>query len=158
MQTVEGKTPLFCTILSGDIQINVKKEIIKLLFDSGNIDLSLRKATGEDLLKLAKNNSLYEFIVVYCLREDWVTTLISDTEQTQPETIVFNQQPQPQTFQQIKIITQDPANSTNQPQPIQLQAVFAQPTQLTTQQSTVSSTSSNSTKDEIQEFEILIER
>ena len=43
MQTVEGKTPLFCTILSGDIQIAMKKDIIKLLFDSGHIDLSLRK-------------------------------------------------------------------------------------------------------------------
>ena len=72
MQTVEGKTPLFCTILSGDITIPVKKQIIKLLFDSGNIDLSLRKSSGEDLLKLAKNNSLYEYIVVYCLREDWL--------------------------------------------------------------------------------------
>ena len=56
MQTVEGKTPLFCTILSGDIQIDVKRKIIKMLFDSGSIDLSLRKASGEDLLKLAKNN------------------------------------------------------------------------------------------------------
>ena len=70
MQTVEGKTPLFCTILSGDITIPVKQQIIKLLFDSGNIDLSLRKSSGEDLLKLAKNNSLYDYIVVYCLRED----------------------------------------------------------------------------------------
>ncbi len=43
MQTMEGKTPLFCTILSGDIQIAMKKDIIKLLFDSGHIDLSLRK-------------------------------------------------------------------------------------------------------------------
>ena len=70
MQTVEGKTPLFCTILSGDIKIPAKKEIIKLLFDSGHIDLSLRKSSGEDLLELAKKNSLYDFIVVFCLRED----------------------------------------------------------------------------------------
>ncbi len=70
MQTVEGKTPVFCTILSGDVKLDKKKEIIKALFDTGQIDLSLRKASGEDILELAKKNSLYEFIVVYCLRED----------------------------------------------------------------------------------------
>lgn len=57
MQTLEGKTPLFCAILSCDIkQIQIKKDIIKLLFDTGKIDLSLRKGSGEDLLDLAKRN------------------------------------------------------------------------------------------------------
>ena len=70
LQTIEGKTPLFCTILSGDIKIEKKKEIIKVLFDSNRIDLSLRKATGEDLLELAKKNQLYDFVALYCLRED----------------------------------------------------------------------------------------
>ena len=70
MQTLEGKTPLFCAILSGDIKPDMKKEIIKLLFDATAIDTSLRKATGEDLLDLAKNNNLYDYIVLKCLRED----------------------------------------------------------------------------------------
>ena len=70
MQTIEGKTPLFCAILSGDIKMNTKKDIIKLLFDTCQVDLSLRKSTGEDLLELAKKNALYDFIVLYCLRED----------------------------------------------------------------------------------------
>ena len=66
MQTTEGKTPLFCAVLSGDIkQLSDKQRIIKLWFD-----LSLRKQSGEDLLQLAKKNKLYEFIVEYCLRED----------------------------------------------------------------------------------------
>lgn len=57
MQTLEGKTPLFCAILSCDIkQIQTKKDIIKLLFDTGKIDLSLRKGSGEDLLDLARRN------------------------------------------------------------------------------------------------------
>ena len=30
------------------------------------------QASGEDLLQLAKKNKLYEFIVEYCLREDWI--------------------------------------------------------------------------------------
>ncbi len=70
LQTIEGKTPLFCAILSGDIKIDKKKELIKLLFDTNLIDLNCRKVSGEDLLELAKKNKLYEFIVVYCLRED----------------------------------------------------------------------------------------
>lgn len=70
MQTIEGKTPLFCAILSGDIKLALKKDIIKLLFDTTQIDLNLRKSTGEDLLELAKKNQLYDFIVLYCLRED----------------------------------------------------------------------------------------
>ena len=71
MQTLEGKTPLFCAILSCDIkQAQLKKDIIKLLFDTGKIDLSLRKGSGEDLLDLAKRNQLYDFIVTSCLRED----------------------------------------------------------------------------------------
>ena len=70
MQTVEGKTPLFCTILSGDTKLPVKKDIIKLLFETSQVDLSLRKVTGEDLLELAKKNQLYDYIVLYCLRED----------------------------------------------------------------------------------------
>ncbi len=67
---MEGKTPLFCAILSGDIKMEMKKDIIKLLFDTNMMDLNLRKASGEDLLELAKKNSLYDFIIVYCLRED----------------------------------------------------------------------------------------
>jgi len=71
MQTSEGKTPLFCAILSGDIKPQVKKDIVKLLFDTCEIDIKLRKCTGEDLLDLArKNPPLYEFIVFKCLRED----------------------------------------------------------------------------------------
>ena len=34
LQTIEGKTPLFCSILSGDIKIELKKDIIKMLFDT----------------------------------------------------------------------------------------------------------------------------
>lgn len=43
MQTTEGKTPLFCAILSGDISSKVKQRIIKLWFDTNCIDLRLRK-------------------------------------------------------------------------------------------------------------------
>lgn len=72
MQTLEGKTPLFCAILSCDIKhLQTKKDIIRLLFNTGKIDLALRKGSGEDLLDLAKRNSLYDFIVTDCLREDW---------------------------------------------------------------------------------------
>ena len=70
LQTIEGKTPLFCSTLSGDIKIDIKKQIIKLLFDTNNVDLSLRKASGEDLIDLSKKNNLYDFVVLYCLRED----------------------------------------------------------------------------------------
>ena len=70
MQTVEGKTPLFCAILSCDIKIEVKMEILKMLFDTNQVDLSLRKKTGEDILELASNNKLHDFIVLKCLRED----------------------------------------------------------------------------------------
>ena len=71
MQTLEGKTPLFCAILSCDIKhLQTKKDIIRLLFNTGKIDLALRKGSGEDLLDLAKRNSLYDFIVTDCLRED----------------------------------------------------------------------------------------
>ena len=49
MQTVEGKTPLFCAILSSDINLDKKMEIVKLFFDTQQVDLSLRKKTGEDL-------------------------------------------------------------------------------------------------------------
>ena len=59
-----------CAILSGDIKIEQKKEIIKLWFDTYMIDLQLRKKSGEDLLDLAKKNNLYEFIVEFCIRED----------------------------------------------------------------------------------------
>ena len=34
LQTIEGKTPLFCVIMSGDITIDKKKTIIKMLFDT----------------------------------------------------------------------------------------------------------------------------
>jgi hypothetical protein len=64
------KTPLFCAILSGDIKHEVKREIVKMWFDTFCVDLSLRKKTGEDLLELAKKNNLYEFIVEFCMRED----------------------------------------------------------------------------------------
>lgn len=51
LQTTEGKTPLFCVILSADIDDEEKKHrIIKLWFETNCIDLSLRKKTGEDLL------------------------------------------------------------------------------------------------------------
>ena len=70
MQTTEGKTPLFCAVLSGDIKPVDKMRIIKLWFDTNCIDLSLRKQSGEDLLQLAKKNKLYEFIVEYCLMAD----------------------------------------------------------------------------------------
>jgi hypothetical protein len=50
MQTTEGKTPLFCAVLSGDIKQPDKQRIIKLWFDTNCIDLTLRKQTGEDLL------------------------------------------------------------------------------------------------------------
>ena len=70
MQTIEGKTPLFCAILSGDIDPKVKQRIIKMWFDTNCVDLKLRKQTGEDLLFLATKNKMYEFIVEFCLRED----------------------------------------------------------------------------------------
>jgi len=70
MQTFEGKTPLFCAILSGDISQKKKQRIIKLWFDTNCVDLRLRKQSGEDLLQLARKNKLYDFIVEYCLRED----------------------------------------------------------------------------------------
>jgi len=70
LQTVEGKTPLFCAILSGDIKIEKKKEIVKLWFDTFHVDLTLRKKTGEDLLELARKNNLYDYIVDNCMRED----------------------------------------------------------------------------------------
>jgi ankyrin repeat protein len=70
MQTTEGKTPLFCAVLSGDIKLADKQRIIKLWFDTNCIDLGLRKQSGEDLLQLARKNKLYEFIAEYCLRED----------------------------------------------------------------------------------------
>ena len=44
MQTTEGKTPLFCAVLSGDIKLIADKmRIIKLWFDTNCVDLSLRK-------------------------------------------------------------------------------------------------------------------
>ena len=71
LQTICGKTPLTCAIMSGDIKdLEVKKEIIKMLFDTNCINLTLRKASGEDMLELAQKNSLKDFIIVYCLRED----------------------------------------------------------------------------------------
>ena len=70
MQTAEGKTPLFCAILSSDIDAKRKQQIIKLWFDTNQVDLKLRKSTGEDLLQIAKKNKQYDFIVEYCLRED----------------------------------------------------------------------------------------
>lgn len=70
LQTVEGKTPLFCAILSGDIKFEAKKEIVKMWFETCQVDLSLRKKTGEDLLELAKKNNLYDYIVEFCMRED----------------------------------------------------------------------------------------
>jgi hypothetical protein len=43
MQTTEGKMPLFCAILSGDISGKVKYRIIKRWFDDECIDLRIRK-------------------------------------------------------------------------------------------------------------------
>jgi len=43
MQTTEGKTPLFCAILSGDISLKTKQKIIKQWFDTNCVDLRLRK-------------------------------------------------------------------------------------------------------------------
>ena len=63
---------MFCAILSGDIKLDKKKEIVKLWFDTFQIDLQLRKKTGEDLLELAKKNNMYEYIVDNCMREDWM--------------------------------------------------------------------------------------
>ena len=57
LQTIEGKTPLFCAMLSGDIKdFTLKKRIIKLLFETDCINVLLRKQTGEDMLALAKKN------------------------------------------------------------------------------------------------------
>lgn len=70
MQTKEGKSPLFCTILSSDINAKQKQQIIKLWFDTNQVDLSLRKESGEDLLEIARKNKQYDFIVEFCLRED----------------------------------------------------------------------------------------
>ncbi len=70
LQTVEAKTPLFCAILSGSTNLETKQELIKLFFDSDMVDLTLRKSSGEDLLDLARKNSLYDYITGYCLRED----------------------------------------------------------------------------------------
>ena len=64
------KTPLFCAVLSGDINLEKKKDIVKLWFDTYQIDLGLRKKTGEDLLTLASKNNLYDYIVDNCMRED----------------------------------------------------------------------------------------
>lgn len=61
---------MFCAILSGDIKVEKKKEIVKLWFDTYMIDLTLRKKTGEDILDLAKKNKMYDFLVNYCIRED----------------------------------------------------------------------------------------
>ena len=58
-------------MLSGDINLEKKKEIVKLWFDTYQIDLNLRKKTGEDLLALASKNNLYDYIVDNCMREDW---------------------------------------------------------------------------------------
>ena len=70
LQTSCGKTPLFCAILSGDNKMDQKKEIIRMLFNTDMMNLQLRKESGEDLLQVATKNSLYEFIVNSCLRED----------------------------------------------------------------------------------------
>ena len=70
MQTTEGKSPLFCAIISSDIDHCQKQQIIKLWFDTNMVDLKLRRVSGEDLLQIAKKNNLYDFIVEFCLRED----------------------------------------------------------------------------------------
>jgi len=69
-QTLYRKTPLFCAILSGDIKLEPKKEIVKMWFETYAVDLSLRKKSGEDLLELAKKNQLYDFIIENCIKED----------------------------------------------------------------------------------------
>lgn len=55
---IYSKTPLFCAILSGDINLDKKKVIVSLWFDTYMVDLQLRKKTGEDLLELARKNNL----------------------------------------------------------------------------------------------------
>ena len=73
----------------------MKKEIIKLLFDTGKMDLSLRKGSGEDLLDLARRNQLYDFIVTHCLREDWM-------DQTSYSYILeYSREDSTQTYKQI---------------------------------------------------------
>ena len=47
-----------------------KKEIIRMLFNTDMMNLQLRKESGEDMLQVATKNSLYDFIVNNCLRED----------------------------------------------------------------------------------------
>ena len=70
IQTVEGKTPLFCAITSGAILSEKKKEIIEIWFETGVIDFSLRKKSGEDLLELASKNNVYDHVAMLCSRED----------------------------------------------------------------------------------------
>ena len=70
IQTIEGKTPLFWWISSGDIKKGKKKQMIKIWLDTKMIDFSLRKKTGENLLELAKKNSLYDYIWELLLIED----------------------------------------------------------------------------------------
>eukprot|EP00347_Sterkiella_histriomuscorum_P017610 403348682 len=70
LQTVEGKTPLTCAILSGSLTLDQKKEIIKIWFETFSVDIRLRKKTGEDILELSQRNNLFEYVSEYCYRED----------------------------------------------------------------------------------------
>lgn len=70
LQTAEGKSPLFWCISSGDISLEVKKQIIDMWLGTKMIDFTLRKKTGEDLLQLAQKNKLSDYITILWLRED----------------------------------------------------------------------------------------
>ena len=64
------KSPIFCAIMSGDINLEKKKELVRTWFDTQMVDLNLRKKSGEDIMELAKKNNLYDFIMEFCMRED----------------------------------------------------------------------------------------
>ena len=54
---------MFCAVCSADIDIDKKKEVIAMWFETDMVDLKVRKESGEDLLQLAKKNGLYDYIV-----------------------------------------------------------------------------------------------
>ena len=58
LQTSEGKTPLFCALDSNAIKIDKKEKLIKIWFETGCVDLTLRNKSNLDLLDLAKKHKL----------------------------------------------------------------------------------------------------
>ena len=48
----------------------MKKEIVTIWLETGKINFALRKKSGENLLELARKNSLEKFITPLLLRED----------------------------------------------------------------------------------------